>query len=396
MNQILDTYNQITGSFGNPISALLIIILGWLVAKLVRSLINKISDKSGLNKTLSNSKISFGDLISKLVYYLIMIFVFMIALDKLGMTSVLEPIKGLLNGFTQFIPNIVGAGLVGYIGYMLATIVSELIGLSGGTIQKFAPKLNLPENINIVTILKKVVFIFIFIPLLIAALNILNVDSISQPATNMLEIFFAAIPKILVATLILIIFVIGGKFLSNLIKDLLDSLNLNEILKSANLDSFTGKTNVEKLIANIVYAFIVLFGVMTAIDKLEFSKLSEIMNTVLNLAGNILFGLLILAIGNWIATIASKNFMKSDNKFVGSIVRVAILAVFLAIGLGKMGIADDIINLAFGITLGAVALTVVLSFGLGGREAGGKQMEKILNKFSNNTNHNTTDVAKKE
>ncbi|MBE7685954.1 hypothetical protein F7647_07745 [Tenacibaculum piscium] len=89
--------------------------------------------------------------------------------------------------------------------------------------------------------------------------------------------------------------------------------------------------------------------------------------------------------------------MKSDdNKFVGSIVRVAILAVFLAIGLGKMGIADDIINLAFGITLGAVALTVVLSFGLGGREAGGKQMEKILNKFSNNTNHNTTDVAKKE
>ncbi|WCC45768.1 mechanosensitive ion channel [Tenacibaculum finnmarkense] len=209
----------------------------------------------------------------------------------------------------------------------------------------------------------------------------------------MLEIFFAAIPKILVATLILIIFVIGGKFLSNLIKDLLDSLNLNEILKSANLDSFTGKANVEKLISNIVYAFIVLFGVMTAIDKLEFSKLSEIMNTVLNLAGNILFGLLILAIGNWIATIASKNFMKSDdNKFVGSIVKVAILAVFLAIGLGKMGIADDIINLAFGITLGAVALTVVLSFGLGGREVGGKQMEKILNKFSKNTN----DVADKK
>ncbi|MCD8407292.1 mechanosensitive ion channel [Tenacibaculum dicentrarchi] len=395
MNQILNTYNQITGSFGKPISALLIIILGWLIAKVVKTLIDKISDRSGLNNTLSNSKVRFGDLISKLAYYLIMIFVFMLALDKLGMTSVLEPIKELLNGFTQFIPNIVGAGLVGYIGYMLATIVSELVSLSGGTIQKFAPKLNLPENINIVTILKKVVFIFIFIPLLIAALNILNIDSISQPATNMLEIFFAAIPKILVATLILIIFIIGGKFLSNLLKDLLDSLNLNEILKSANLDSFTGKANVEKLISNIVYAFIVLFGIMTAIDKLEFSKLSEIMNTVLNLAGNILFGLVILAIGNWIATIASKNFMKSDdNKFVGSIVKVAILAVFLAIGLGKMGIADDIINLAFGITLGAVALTVVLSFGLGGREAGGKQMEKILNKFNNTISNN--DVAKKE
>ncbi|CAM1333112.1 mechanosensitive ion channel [Tenacibaculum aestuariivivum] len=383
MNQILNTYNQITGSFGKPISALLIIILGWLVAKLIKTLVKKISNSSGLNKTLSSSKISFGDVISKLVYFLIMIFVFMLALDKLGMTNVLEPVKELLNGFTQFIPNIVGAGLVAYIGYMLATIVSELIGLSGGTIQKFTPKLNLPENINLVTILKKVVFIFIFIPLLIAALNILNIDSVSVPATNMLQSFFAAIPKILVATLILIIFIVGGKFLSNLIKDLLDSLNINEILKSANLDSITGKTNVEKLISNIVYAFIVLFGLMTAIDKLEFTKLSEIMNTIVNLAGNILFGLVILAIGNWIASIASKNFMKSDdNKFVGGIIKVAILTIFLAIGLRKMGIADDIINLAFGITLGAVALTIVLSFGLGGREAAGKQMEKILNKFN--------------
>ena len=75
--------------------------------------------------------------------------------------------------------------------------------------------------------------------------------------------------------------------------------------------------------------------------------------------------------------------MKSEsNAFVGSIIKAAILAIFLAIGLGRMGIADNIINMAFGITLGAIALTVVLSFGLGGREAAGKQMTKILDKFN--------------
>jgi hypothetical protein len=139
------------------------------------------------------------------------------------------------------------------------------------------------------------------------------------------------------------------------------------------------------LIANIVYAFILLFGIMTAIDKLEFTKLSEMMNTIVNLGGNILFGLVILAVGNWIANLASKSFMQSgDNVFVGNIIKVAVLAIFLAIGLRRMGIADDIINLAFGITLGAVALTIVLSFGLGGREAAGKQMSKILEKFNKN------------
>lgn len=60
-----------------------------------------------------------------------------------------------------------------------------------------------------------------------------------------------------------------------------------------------------------------------------------------------------------------------------SIVKVSIIAIFLAIGLRAMGIADDIINLAFGITLGTVALTVVLLFGLGARDVAGKQMEKI-------------------
>jgi hypothetical protein len=46
-----------------------------------------------------------------------------------------------------------------------------------------------------------------------------------------------------------------------------------------------------------------------------------------------------------------------------------------------MGIADDIVNLAFGLTLGAVAVAVALSFGLGGREAAGKLMDHWLSKF---------------
>lgn len=383
MDQVIQTYNSITGSFGGPITAILIIIIGWFIAGLLKRLVKNIANKSGLEKTFSNSKVNIGDLIAKLVYFLVMIFVFMLALEKLGMTSVLEPVKNLLNGFTDFIPNVVGAGLVGYIGYMLATIVSELVGLSGDTIRKFAPKLKLPENIDIVNVLKKIVFIFIFIPLLIAALNILNINSVSEPATNMLQSFFDAIPKVLLATLIMIVFVVGGRFLSELLKDLLDSLNLNQVMNKAGLSSLVGNTNIERLVANIVYAFIILFGIMTAVDKLEFAQLSEMMHTIIELGANILFGLVILAIGNWISKIAADNFNKTgDNPFVGNIIRVAILAVFLAIGLRRMGIADDIINLAFGITLGAVALTVVLSFGLGGREAAGKQMAKILDKFN--------------
>lgn len=383
LNNLLDNFNN-GGYLINALIAIAILIIGFFIAKLLKGIAKRLLRKSGIDKTLKSDKIKLSDFIAKLVYFLIMIFVFMVVLGRLGLESALDPLKNMLDGFLGFIPNIVGAGLVGYVGYMLASIVSEFVGMSGDTIRSFVPKLKLPENIDIVKILKKLVFIFIFIPLLIVALNILNMEAISEPATNMLNTFMAAIPKVFVAALILILFVIGGRFISGLVKDLLNSMNLNNVFQKMQLTTITGSTNVVNLIGNIVYFFILIFGISTAVEKLEFAQLTSILETVTQYAGQILFGLVILAIGNWIAGIAYNSMAKKENGFLASIVRMAIIAIFLAIGLSTMGIADNIINLAFGLTLGTIALTIVLSFGLGGREAAGKQMEKILEKFNKN------------
>ena len=384
LSNVLEQLSQsIGGNLSSALSALIIIIIGWFIAGLLKRVIFKLLSKTGIDNKMKNSKIGISGFISKLVYFLVMIFVFTLALEKLGMSSVLDPLKNMLDEFTGFIPNIIGAGLVCYIGYMLATIVSELVELSGDSIQKLTPKLKLPENIDIVNVIKKIVFIFIFIPLLISAFNILNMDAISEPATTMLKDFFSAIPKVILAAVIIILFVVGGRFLSELIKDLLNSMNLNNFFNKAGLGAVTGNTNLVSIIGNLVYYFIILFGLTTAVDKLEFGYLTDILYTITNYSGKIIFGLVILAIGNWIASVAANNFAKNDdNAFVASIIRIAIIAIFLAIGLRTMGLADEIINLAFGISLGTVALTIILSFGLGGREAAGKQMDKILNKFN--------------
>ncbi len=387
MNYLQNIFDNLSNSVGDflpsTVGAILILVLGWFIAGFIKRIVTKLIRKTGVDDKLGTGKVTISKFAGKLIYFLVMIFVFMLALEKLGMTSVLEPVKNLLNGFTGFIPNIVGAGLVGYIGYMLATIVSELVGLAGDTIRSFAPKLKLPENLDIVGILKKIVFIFIFIPLLITALNILNMEAISVPATQMLEQFFLAIPKILVAVIIIIVFVIGGRFVSNLLSDLLESFNLDSLVSKMNLGGISSNANLPKLIGNVAYFFILIFGVTTAVEKLEFIRLTEVLDTVVGLAGNILFGLVILVIGNWIASMAHKAMSKDkDNAFVATIGRMSILAIFLAMGLKTMGLGDEIINMAFGITLGTVAVSIALSFGLGGREAAGKQMERILNKFN--------------
>ena len=372
----------------NALVAILLLIVGVFIAKLLKKLTAKIIKKSGLDEKLKSDTITLSKFISKLVYLLVMIFVFTLVLGRLGLTSALDPLKNMLDDFLGFIPRIVGAGLVTYIGYMLATIVAEFVGMSGDTIRKALPKLKISTKIDVVNILKKIVFIFVFIPLLIVALNILEMDSISIPATTMLSSFMAAIPKIAVAAIILLAFTIGARFLSGLVKDrkvffVYGGVDMNATLQKMQHDKMTGNTNVVNLIGNIVYFFILLFGITTAIEKLEFKQLSEIFATINVYGGKILFGLVILVIGNWIASIVYKNMAAKENAFLASIVRMAIIAIFLAIGLSTMGIADEIINLAFGLTLGTIALTVVLSFGLGGREAAGEQMKKILHKFNN-------------
>jgi len=52
-----------------------------------------------------------------------------------------------------------------------------------------------------------------------------------------------------------------------------------------------------------------------------------------------------------------------------------VIALATAMALGQMGLADTIINMAFGLTLGAIALAIGLAFGLGGREVAGRELD---------------------
>ncbi len=94
--------------------------------------------------------------------------------------------------------------------------------------------------------------------------------------------------------------------------------------------------------------------------------------------------MVIIAVGLWIAGLAHRAIRGlggNSSAMYAGIARFTVLGLVFAMGLRAMGIADDIVNLAFGLTLGAIAVAAALSFGLGGREAAGKQMEHWLSRL---------------
>ena len=110
----------------------------------------------------------------------------------------------------------------------------------------------------------------------------------------------------------------------------------------------------------------------------------DLVSTFIAFGGDILLGGVIFVIGYWLANLAFTAISRAsgnETSGLGQIARLAIIGLVIAMGLRAMGIADDIVNLAFGLTLGAVAVAFALSFGLGGREAAGRQMEHWLSRL---------------
>jgi hypothetical protein len=312
-----------------------------------------------------------------------MIIVILIVLEMLGINQVLTPLENMVNQFLSFIPNIIAAALIGFIGYLLAKFVSNLIQIGGGFLDRLVEKTGFKDTDKLISILKTVVFIIIFIPFVIQALNALQMDAISQPANNLLSSFIGMIGQILVAALVLTVFIWGGRFLTNFLKDLLISLGLDRSAEKIQIQHMIGANqSLSKILANLLFFFIVFFGVITAVDILGLSRLTEILNQILVVSGQIIFGIVILAVGNYISLLLYNSMVKSrDNRFIAGVIRWASMALFIAIGLRTMGIANEIVELAFALILGAIAVAIALSYGLGGRAAAGEHFKDIIQKF---------------
>jgi hypothetical protein len=111
---------------------------------------------------------------------------------------------------------------------------------------------------------------------------------------------------------------------------------------------------------------------------LQFPELTNILNEVLALGGKVIFGGVIIGLGFMIANILARIVGGASEGSMGSqIVKYATIVLFVAMGLKYMGLADSIINMAFGALVIGGGVAAALAFGLGGRDAAAKTLEDM-------------------
>ena len=383
---------EIAGYVPHLVAGTALVLIAWLAAIALRAIVNRVLDASGLDEKLSASAgmEPMRKSVGNMLFWLVILLFLPAILDAYNLGGLLDPVRAMVGKALAMLPNVFAAFVIGFVGWLIGKVLAGLVTniLAAAGADQGAHRLGVDAKVRISQVVGTIVLIFVFVPALIAALDVLRIEAISRPATDMLGKLLAAVPNIVAAALILTVTYYVARFAAGLLARLLAGIGFDTLPEKLGLASvFAGGMEPSRLVSMLVLFFAMLFATVEAANRLEFTQVRDVVTLFIKFGGNILLGTTILTIGFWLANVAHSVIKRADtthSESLASIARVAILGLVIAMGLRAMGIADDIVNLAFLLTFGAVAVAVALSFGLGGREAAGRQMEYWLAKLRKN------------
>ena len=232
-------------------------------------------------------------------------------------------------------------------------------------------------------ILGTVVYVLILIPVVIAALNALEIEAVSGPASQMLGSVLQAVPAIFGALLLIGVAYFVARVVGSFVTNVLTGVGFNRVLTWIGLGSEMAEEGQtpSQVAGYLATLAIMLFAVIEAAELLGFAVLADLVSQFLVAAGGVVTGIVIFGLGLYGARIADRVIRGtggSQAQILAPVARVSIIVFSGALALRQTGIAEDIVNLAFGIVLGTVAVAAALAFGLGSRDAAAKEVERWL------------------
>ncbi|BDA74205.1 TM helix repeat-containing protein [Rivularia sp. IAM M-261] len=409
-SQPLNSFLQQIGTFlPKLVGAAILLAIAWAVATLVKLITVRGLDAARIDERINSpsdertgiNQLSLSETIGNALYWFIFLMFLVPVLDTLGLQQALVPVQSLITQIISILPNILAATLIAAVGWFLANVVRRIVTnlLATTGIDHMGSRFGLSNASGAQTlssIVGTIVYVLILIPVAISALTALQIQAISVPAIAMLQQVLGAVPLIFTAATILIVAYFVGRFVSELVTSILTSIGFNNIFSIIGLPSLNrpvtsvgttprapAKTPSE-IAGIIVLVGIILFATVAAVNVLNIPALTVLVTGILVILGRILAGLIIFAIGLFFANLAFSIIASTGNaqaRILGQVARISIITLVSAMALQQIGVAPDIVNLAFGLLLGAIAIAISLAFGLGGRDIARSQVQEWLDSY---------------
>jgi len=414
LNNFLD---QIFAYLPKVGGALVLLAIAWVVATVSKLLLTRglqqfrLDDR--LNQQMSGdgeSPVLLNETLANALYWFIFLFFLPFILDALDLQGPLQPVQGLLDQILSALPRVLTAIIIGVVGWLIARVVRGIVTnlLAAAGVDQLGTRLGLARgtgtSLSLSGLVGTMVYVLVLIPTAIAALNALEINAISEPAIAMLELVLQKIPQVLTAAVVLGVFYFIGRFISELVTNILASLGFNNIFGWLGLPPLSPvATEPEMVVPSdpmpaaplrhrtpseiagaIAWIAIVLFGAVAATEVLQLPELTTIVRAILRISAQVLSGVAVFGVGLYLANLAFTLINAAGNRQAHTLAqtaRIAVIALVGAMALQQMGVATSIVNLAFGLLFGAIAVAIALAFGLGGRDIAADQIREWLASF---------------
>ena len=404
LNQFL---NQIFAFLPKLGAAAVLAAVGWLVASLGRSAVRRSNqllrfEERFIDDDDHGQHLLVSETLANLLYWLVLLFFLPLVLNALNLGGQLAPVANLLSDLLAALPRLIKAGAIAAVGWFIARsvgrIVRQLASSAGGDQLGVSFGLRADNGQGLSWLLGTITYVLLLIPTATAALEALAISAISQPATAMLNRVLGSLPQVFTAAVILVAAVAIGRFVGQLVAQILEGFGFDRVfawlgfetrgqsISDAAEASFAGpgRRRPSELVGVVVMVGILLFALVAATDVLGLPALTAVVTGLLTIFGQVLAGLLVFGVGLYLANLAAGLLRSSGSQqgaLLAQISRVAIVAFSGAMALRQIGVAPDIVNLAFGLLLGAIAVAGALAFGLGGRDVAAEQWRAWMEDF---------------
>ncbi|WP_043934370.1 mechanosensitive ion channel [Bacillus sp. EB01] len=400
---LVSMMSAITSAIPSILKAALILAAGWLVASGLSYLIKKggrtlrvhqLSQKLNITKD-SEDPGQLADRIAKIVFYLVLLLFLPGVLAALDISGISEPFSNMLGSILAFLPKLFAAALIVLVGWFIAKIVRDIVTnlLQGLGLEKLVDRFGakrLFEGTSLSSVIGTIVFVLILIPTFITALERLDLNGISGPAINMLNDVLTMIPNIIVGIIMVLIGFWLGRWANTFITDLLDRVGFNNFLKGVGIGkNSTSALSLSKAVGTVAQVFIVLLFVVEALNLVGLDFFVTLATGVIGYLPHVIAALIILVVGlyvsNLLKRLLSSMLQGPHYGMLSSVAKYAVIAISVFMALAQLGVAASIVNAAFILILGGLALAFGLAFGLGGREFASKYLARLDQKFEQTT-----------
>ncbi len=392
LNQLL---NEIFQFAPRLMGGAVLLLVAWVVATFLKALVarglqamqfdERVGGKAGLDEA---KRPPMSATLANAVYWLVFLLFLPAILGALALEGLLDPVKGMTDQILGFLPNLFAAGLILAVGYFIARIVQRIVTnlLSAIGADGLGERLGLQQVIGergLSGLIGLIVYILILIPVVITSLNALKLDALTGPATEMLARVMDTVPALFAATILLGLAYVVGRLLAGLITNVLHSAGFDRMFSNLGLVKVSQRADrtPSAIAGYLTLVIVMLFAAIEAARLLGFQALAELVSRFTVFAGQAILGVIVFGVGLYLANLVAGTIQASSASqasFLALAARASITVLAGAIALRQMGLGSEIVSLAFGILMGAIAVAAALAFGLGGREIAAKRLQKWL------------------